>query len=272
MGIMECCHISQFFISSNQIYGGHKLLDISFVCAVNNKKIFAECTNSFLTIQNNHNYELIIIDTNKIPFESAAKAYNYGGSRANGKYICFLHQDIIINDNDFIDKLLSNLDSTDFLIAGVAGVGKSQAYGRCALFTNISDGDNGLKDKSSINVSIPKSVESVDECFFIIPKDIYKNRKLNELNNSWHLYSVEYSLWANREKRGSVVVLPLELWHKSNGVSINKDYFKELRNIKNLYHRDIYTTMGMWPQNNILFEIKLIYKKIYYEYKYKKKI
>ena len=93
---------------------------LSFICATNDKKTLNEMLISSLKKQINQDFELILVDAKELGFKSAAETLNYGASLANGKYLCFAHQDIEFVDMDAIDKIINYFNTYDFGIAGVA--------------------------------------------------------------------------------------------------------------------------------------------------------
>ena len=150
-------------------------------------------------------------------------------------------------------KLLAAIVDRNFLIAGVALARQSEGNKwRKDLFTNIRHGAERVHPWRSRRMDSCLSGESLDECFFIIPRDVFSRRNFPEFSNTWHLYAVEYSLWANTQTKGSVLGLPLELWHLSAGASMDWTYFVALRRLIKMYRGEIgmiYTPMGVWPTN-----------------------
>jgi isocitrate dehydrogenase len=64
---------------------------ISVVVVYNNKHIFEEVLMRSLKDQTAE-FELIALDNTRGEFKSASAALNYGGLRATGRYIMFVHQ------------------------------------------------------------------------------------------------------------------------------------------------------------------------------------
>ena len=78
----------------------------SVVCVYNHRKILHDCLLKSLKAQT-VDYELILIDNRKKRFRSAAQALNYGGKRARGQYIMFIHQDMILKS----EKVLQDIET-----------------------------------------------------------------------------------------------------------------------------------------------------------------
>ena len=131
---------------------------ISVVCVYNNREIL---NNYLLKSLKNQTvkYELILINNVESKFRSAAEALNYGGRKAKGDYLMFVHQDIILDSNLWIEKVETVLDKLlNFGIVGVAG--------RCenveGFITNI---ENGIPKRPAggIHIKKPTKVQTVDE-------------------------------------------------------------------------------------------------------------
>lgn len=236
------------------------MLDFSFICPTNNMDMFNKNVSESLEKQTFRNFEVICVDTQKEHFSSAANALNYGASLSSGKYLVFLHHDIVIEDKRFVEKLYKLVNKYDFLIGGVAGARfKEHTFHiKNNIYTNIIDGPEKVRNPWFKKIKKVISAETVDECFFVIPRKVFDKRQFIEYFPSWHLYSVEYSLWANKTCPGSVKVFPLKLYHISDGASMDKSYFKTLDLIRKEYNQDICTTVNSWCKNECLYQIKVI--------------
>ncbi len=217
---------------------------ISVICVYNNKKILENCLLKSIKNQTTK-VELILLDNIERRFKSAAEALNYGGEQANGKYLMFVHQDIILYSNLWTEKVERMLDKLpNFGIVGVAGKCKNIN----AAITNI---EHGIPKKAAGEIHIKKSekVQTVDECLIIIPKTVFGILQFDEkVCSDWHLYAVDYCLSVKKLGFDSYVI-PIFAYHKSLGYSMSKKYFiilkKILKKHKNCY-KMIYTTVGNW--------------------------
>ena len=182
-------------------------------------------------------YELIVIDNSKEYFGSAAEALNPGGAKAKGEYIMFVHQDVQLCSNTWLEdaeKLLS--DFSDLGLAGVAGmrdnkISKIFKAGNCPE-ENMSGFIYCGNDKKPWGylMSGPMEVQTLDELLMIIPARVYANLKYDEITcKGWHLYGIDYAL-SIRNMGVKAYVLPLPVWHMSYG-ALNEDYFRVLRSI-----------------------------------------
>lgn len=216
---------------------------ISVVCVYNNKKIL----NDFLlkSLRNQTvDYELILLDNTRRQFKSAAEALNYGGKKAKEKYIIFVHQDVDLSSNSWLEKVEKMLDSIRNL--GVAGVaGKKEGGG---VMTIINHGDPP-RPAGSITIRKPEKVQTVDECLFIIPRSVFRTIHFDEnVCDDWHLYAVDYSLSVKRLGFDAYVI-PMFVYHRSPGYSFSEEYYLTLEKVlekHKKHYKWIYTTMGDW--------------------------
>lgn len=233
---------------------------ISVVCVYNNGKIL----NAYLlkSLKNQTvNYELITVDNTEGKFKSTAEALNHGGRRAKGKYIMFVHQDVDLSSNTWLEEVEKMLDSMQNLgIAGVAG--KKDERG---VMTVIKHG-NPPEPAGSITIKKPEEVQTLDECLTIVPKSVFDVLPFDEeVCDDWHLYAVDYCLSAKRLGY-EVYVIPMYVYHLSTGIKSKnklqkvldlgpfpKGYYltmnKLLKKHKD-YYRRIYTTCGNWDASN----------------------
>lgn len=229
---------------------------ISIVCVFNNKEILDDYLVKSLKNQT-VNYELINIDNTQGNFKSAAEALNYGGKQAKGKHIMFVHQDVDLSTNTWLEEVEKMLDELPNLgIAGVAGKSKNKE----GVITNIKH-DSPPRFAGKIQFEKPTKVQTVDECLIIIPKSIFTKLQFDENTcNDWHLYTVDYCLSVQKIGFNSYV-MPIFVYHKSSGYSMSEKYFVTLKKVlkkHKSYYKKIYTTMGDWSTRYPL-NIKRIY-------------
>lgn len=234
---------------------------ISIVCVHNNENILNNWLMKSLKNQTS-GCQLIILDNTQGKFRSAAEALNYGGKQANGKYVMFVHQDVYLCSNTWLEDVETLLDSIlNFGIVGVAGISKN-GINRKDRGRNIIIHGNPPEFWSLGNsIQEPEPVQTLDECLVIIPKSKFDILQFDEkICDNWHLYVVDYCLNCI-ELEFEVVVIPFCIYHMSTGVSKNSfqaflslgsmpvGYYETLDRIlkkhKNHFSQ-IFTTCGDW--------------------------
>ena len=215
---------------------------ISIVCVYNNETILNEYLIKSLDSATSK-YELILVDNRENKFKSASEALNFGGNKAKGDYIAFIHQDIKFNSQNFLDELEAILNKTNDLgIAGMAGVSEDIK----GVISNIVQGESS--DSVGKNkIEKPLKVQTLDECLIVIPSSVFDRLKFDEKTcDDWHLYGVDYSLSVG-ELGFSAYVLPMCIYHRSPGYSMSEGYDITMKKLLKK-HKDnykwIYTTLG----------------------------
>ena len=181
---------------------------ISVVCVYNNQE---ELEKHLLTSLANQRakFELIRVDNTGGQFKSASKALNHGASKAKGKYLMFVHQDVVLYSRFWLEDAEKILDSVSFL--GVAGCSGMSEDGKTLGF---------IKDRGCLwgrPVSQPQEVQSLDESLLIVPRIIFDRFKFDETLPGWHAYGVDYSLTV-REHGLKAYVIPAFIHHDSLNV------------------------------------------------------
>jgi hypothetical protein len=208
-------------------------------------------------------YELILVDNTQKKFNSASEALNHGGQRAKGEYIIFVHQDVDLLSEKFLENLEQILDKIpNFGIAGVAGKSKLNRF----IISNIKQG-KPPKYAAKIQITETVNVQTVDECFFVTPKTVFDRVTFDEkVCDGWHLYAVDYCLSVG-EMNYAVCVVPISLYHRSVAGSFSRDYYSTIKKLIKKHEKNfdsIYTTMGNWNSYyplslQVLYQIIILY-------------
>lgn len=236
---------------------------ISVICVYNNEQSLNDYLMSSLKKQT-AKHELILVDNTKRRFKSAAQALNHGGKLAKGKYIMFVHQDVDLCSNSWLEEAEKVLDSIASL--GAAGVAGMSECGR----SNTERGRNIIEHFEDHRrwewgnvIDKPERVQTLDECLVIVPKSVFDVIVFDEMTcDDWHLYVVDYCL-SCIEKGMGVYAIPMFIYHRSGGGFFKRNKFKALLSLGSLpgaYYRTleklrrkhrghfkkIYTTCGCW--------------------------
>ena len=246
---------------------------ISIVCVYNNENVLK---NGLLRSLENQTqtHELFLMDNTQGKYNSAAEALNWGGL-AKGKYIVFVHQDVVLDSNSWLENTEKLLDSIPNLgIAGVAGARSSKTSKMNEIVTNIKQGTLAENISECVPNCVPaqgmEKVQTVDECLVIIPKRVFDILRFDEkVCDNWHLYAIDYSLSVAHLELG-VYVSPEPIYHGSTGIP-NKNilhtifsmgylpvgYYQTLGKILKKHRRHtrrVYATTGCW---NTLYPLAL---------------
>jgi hypothetical protein len=232
---------------------------ISIICVYNNESVL---NNWLLCSLKNQSakFEMILIDNRDGKYKSAASALNWGGNKATGEYLCFVHQDVHFcrnSDLETIEYLLSTLGNLG--VAGVAGMSTNGSTVQQSQRNVIIEHEDPPEFWGN-PITEPEIVQTVDECLFVVPKKIFNILPFDEETcNSWHFYAVDYCL-SLISMGFSVYALPVPIHHQSLGfsqkfsVNVNSckyvlDFYKSLSRLlkKHKTHfRKIYTTNGIY--------------------------
>lgn len=228
---------------------------VSVVCVYNDEKTFENQLEKSLKKQNIE-YELIALNNKNGKFSSAAKALNYGAKLAKGDVIIFAHQDVVLKGEGELKNCVTRMKSLPLgTIIGAAGA-KEKNKKHFGTYTSGPDYNAGLR---TVEWDVME-VSCIDEMFFGMTKETYEMYGFNEnICDNWHLYGVEISLHARKEKH-SVCVIPIQIHHFSHG-RISIGYMKCLKSLVKYYHKDfkyIWTTCFKIPASPIFLELLYI--------------
>jgi len=229
---------------------------ISVICVYNNKTTLEGYLLKSLRAQSVA-FELILVDNINGKFKSASEALNFGARNANGKYLMFVHQDINLCSQAWLEDAERLLDTISNLgIAGVAGKRDSKG-----VMTVIKHGTPPVY-AGKIKITKPIQVQTLDECLLIIPRQLFSQLKFDEnACSDWHLHAVDYCLSVAKLRLG-IFVVPMFVYHYSRGTATRNPlkvvmslgsfpvgYYETLKRLlvkhRNSYSR-IYTTCGDW--------------------------
>lgn len=183
---------------------------ISIICVSNQLNVAHEVLLHGLEKQS-QNFEWILIDNSTNQYPSAASALNAGARKAKGDTLIFAHQDLSIEQDDFLDQIDSFLKNHPQSVVGIAG-----SKVKHSVITNITQGPNKT-NAGELQIDVPTPVQTLDEVLMACKSDVFKSIYFDEkVCNDWHLYAVDFCLSAKSLGIDSYV-LPLYAHHLSSG-------------------------------------------------------
>ncbi len=221
---------------------------ISIVCVYNDEAVLKRFLLKSLQNQT-AKYELILVDNTRSRFSSAAQALNHGGRTARSKYIMFVHQDIDLISDRWLEDAERWLDTIPNLgIAGVAGMSEFGCTNKERGRNIINHGNPEQVWSWGNPISMPEVVQTLDECLVTIPKKIFEAHGFDENTcDGWDLYAVDYCLSIKRT--GCLAyAIPMFVYHGSMG-HLTERYFSVLSKLlkkHKKYFKLIITTTGSW--------------------------
>lgn len=230
----------------------------SIVTIANKKDVFDDFVKN-LKEQIDITYELIVINNYNKEYNSARAAYNSALPKLKGEFTIFLHPDIRFFEIKTLKKIYDYINQKDeFGVIGVAGSPEKLENNKRILYSNIFHGKNKFHAGRTFNEIM--EVQTVDECLFIVKTVNIINYKFSS-KEGWHLYSVELCLQMKYIYNKKNYIIPIELWHMSDGSSLDNSYLLTLDLLKNEYmNRVTYinTTVRKWKCKDSLFYIKIL--------------
>lgn len=184
---------------------------VTIVCCYNKIDMFKDLIKSLS--RQTEKVRIIPIDNTNSKYSSCSNAFNSVLSSITTKFVIFSHQDILLEEDDAIEKFISYCEEiNEYDIIGVAGRKKDVNYG-------LSNIKQGIDRDWAVNGRVEKIQEcdTIDECFFGGYTSCFKKYPFNEeICNGWHLYAVERCL-AALTRNNKVYVCDVSLVHLSGG-------------------------------------------------------
>lgn len=215
---------------------------ISVVVCSKNKADLNRFTNSLeqtIGVQ----FELVVIESPLQQPKGICTAYNEGITKTKFDFICFCHEDILFETQDWGKELINLLNIPAIGIAGVAGATYKSAYPTnwasvpetCYRINMVQQ----IKDGSSVHyarLDEGKFSETVvvDGCFIAGRREVFNEFKWNDdFLKGFHLYDIDISLRV-RKKYKVVVANHISLAHLSEG-NMNSAWLQESERFHQYY-------------------------------------
>lgn len=237
---------------------------LTIVCIVNNQQVFDDFKVN-LSKQVDVFYQLLPLYNLDNSFSGARDAYNSCIDKIIGEYVVYIHPDIRFLHDNSLKKIYDYcLKIKEFGVIGIAGCSEKLRNDKRVIYSSIFHGENQVKAGEDIVEQC--EVQTVDECLFVMQRELIKNIKF-ESKKGWHLYAVEQCLRCQRRGLKNYVI-PADVWHLSDGKSLNPDYVLQLKELFVEFpeYQNINTTVRKWSNKRAKDRLFLFY------YYYKQKI
>ena len=221
---------------------------ISVVCVYNNEAILKVALSRSLQSQT-ATFELILLDNRDGRYRSAAQALNDGGRRAIGDFIMFVHQDMWLASNTWLEEAETMLRTLpDLAVAGVAGMSSAGRHWYERMKFSISS--FGLDERAEVGrVHKPEEVQTLDECLLLVPRRVFERLEFDETTfDGWDCYGSDYCLSA-KQLGLRVCVVPLPCSHCTSRALYSIWQFEGLSKYQErLYrkHKASYKRINTW--------------------------
>lgn len=230
-------------------------MTVSIICPITDREKYRNYLEQSLKKQTYKDIEIIEIDSSEHAFSSASEALNYGVKQSKGEVLIFAHQDVELEEDTFIDKVVNYCNTYQFAVGSVAGVISDGSR----IVSSITHGPERMIVGEMIEE--PTEIDACDECLFFMKRESFHG--FEYIGDTWHLYAVNYCLQSKlRNERN--MLFPLKLYHLSPGWSLNRSYWRTLLFLANKYRKTfdyIPTTFGVF-KNNLSLRIYVIGKMV----------
>ena len=172
-------------------------------------------------------YEIIVID-NSLQKYSIAKAYNEGVSKSNYPILCFMHDDIHFESNNWGLKCLDRFESNEIGAIGLAG----SAYVTMLPGPWWKSGFNCQHLYNKVDISYAPITDNqlpiivLDGFWMCIRKSLFEQIKYDEkIFNGFHFYDIDICMQIHQLGHSIISVYDIDIIHHSNG-KLNMEWQK----------------------------------------------
>lgn len=236
----------------------------SIICVYNDREILEKWLLSSLETEDEKLYEKVLVDNRENKFSSAAEALNHGADRAEGDYYVFVHQDVRLEGEKWLNQLSDEIESAEpeMGLIGISGMISSGGSNYERMLNTMYHGEDKEVTEWSSEINGPRRVQTVDELLFVIPSQIFDELDgfYEDVCFHWHMYAVEFCLRLFKRTQKVPYVASIPVWHRSKGMSQGSGYYRTLVRIADKYSEfdKVYTTCGEYKLNSISTRICLL--------------
>lgn len=236
------------------------------VCVYNCKHTLGRLLLASLAQENPQLYRLHLVDNCAGEFASAAAAFRSVLPACRGRWVMFVHQDVIFLQADWLAQCAQYLEELgDFGVAGVAGMvpdpnATNPQRGRGTVRTGPTPecGEMWSWGGGGNAITAQTDVQTVDELLFIMQRETAVFG--DDMPDGFHLYGVAQCLKMLAIGRKNYV-LPLPVYHQSSGIRKSRiqivlslgplpaQYYSALKKLCKQHRTHlpvIYTTCSEW--------------------------
>ena len=191
-------------------------------------------------------YEIITIDNSENKY-SIFSAYNLGFTKSKYKYICFVHEDVFFQSQNWGKKVIAHLQDPVTGIIGLAGgdlVSRVPAAwsGFLSQSKNIIQSDcTGKKPTKIIHlpenfIQSQRPVILLDGVFMCMRRELMEIIRFDEKINGFHGYDFDISIQSTVKGFVNYVIYDIELEHFSRGKT-DAVYYRNLISVYKKWER-----------------------------------
>lgn len=203
---------------------------LSIITLINNKEIYEVNLHATLNCQEGIDYEIITLyNIKNSAFSSLASAYNYAINKVKGEWLLFIHPDIQFLSKNSLYQIVEmaekiRKENINAHIFGLAGVEKGKNDG--VITSMVHGSDKAIAGRRILDKGAYKKVQTIDACFMLVDRYAINKICFWERLSNYHWCIEEYCLNAERNHI-DVFVIASDVWHISNGKSMNYIYYRE---------------------------------------------
>ncbi len=202
------------------------------VCSVNPMlaKQFMESVSSTIGVE----CEFVIYD-NRDSSMGIAAVYNHCAERAKYEMLCFAHEDVLFNTQDWGKKIARQLLTERCGVIGFAGsTVKSRAYsgwGQRAMYNRCNYTQHFADGRKRLYTNVDKSIEfervvTLDGLALFVNKSVWNENRFDEkLLKNFHCYDIDFTLQVN-SNYNNYICNCVDIEHLSTG-SYNKMWLND---------------------------------------------
>jgi hypothetical protein len=202
---------------------------ITFVAAVNDRRVLEDNLLSSPCFRNRHGHEILIQEG----FNSAARAYNDALDRSRNDLIVFIHQDMILPEPWLgeLENSLAFLETHDPAWGVLGCYGETQRSGGRGCVYQSGLGMVGAP------IEKPTPIQTLDEIVLILRKS--SGLRFDESLPHFHLYGTDICLRAAQQGRKSYAIPAFCVHNTNQGFILPKEFYACYRQVHRTWRAEL---------------------------------